>query len=90
MKHINVVYHFIRERVASNEAVLTYVQLKENCQGMTSYLLPNLPEAPRQTPKLEQGPGALIELRSLESPLTSLGPCVTSVTCHMSVTLQVT
>ena len=29
-KHINVAYHFIRERVASNEAVLTYVQSKEN------------------------------------------------------------
>ena len=29
-KHINVAYHFIRERVASNEAALTYVQSKEN------------------------------------------------------------
>ena len=29
-KHINVTYHFIRENVASNEAVLTYVQSKEN------------------------------------------------------------
>jgi hypothetical protein len=29
-KHINVAYHFIREKVASNEAALTYVQSKEN------------------------------------------------------------
>jgi hypothetical protein len=29
-KHINVAYHFIRERVASNDATLSYVQLKEN------------------------------------------------------------
>ena len=30
MKHINVIYHFIHKKVASNEAVLTYVQSKEN------------------------------------------------------------
>ena len=41
-----------------------------HCQGMTSSLLLNLPEAPRQTLKLERGPGALIKLS------------VTSVTCH--------
>ena len=29
-KHINVAYHFIRERVASNEVALTYVRSKEN------------------------------------------------------------
>ena len=29
-KHINVTYHYIREKVASNEATLTYVKLKEN------------------------------------------------------------
>ena len=29
-KHINVTYHFICEKLASNKAVLTYVQLKEN------------------------------------------------------------
>ena len=29
-KHINVAYHFICERVASNEATLTYVRSKEN------------------------------------------------------------
>ena len=30
MKHINVAYHFIHKRVASNEVVLTYIRLKEN------------------------------------------------------------
>jgi hypothetical protein len=29
-KHINVAYHFIREKVASHEATLTYVHTKEN------------------------------------------------------------
>ena len=29
-KHINITYHFICERVASNEATLTYIQSKEN------------------------------------------------------------
>jgi hypothetical protein len=29
-KHINVAYHFIRQKVASNEASLTYVRSKEN------------------------------------------------------------
>jgi Reverse transcriptase (RNA-dependent DNA polymerase) len=29
-KHINVTYHFICEKVASNEATLTYIQSKEN------------------------------------------------------------
>ena len=29
-KHINVAYHFIRERVASNEVALTYIRSKEN------------------------------------------------------------
>jgi hypothetical protein len=29
-KHINVTYNFIREKVASNEAALTYVHTKEN------------------------------------------------------------
>jgi hypothetical protein len=29
-KHINVAYHFIREKVASHEASLTYVRSKEN------------------------------------------------------------
>ena len=29
-KHINVAYHFIRERIASNEATVTYVQSEEN------------------------------------------------------------
>ena len=29
-KHINVAYHYIREKVASNEATLTYVKSKEN------------------------------------------------------------
>ena len=28
-KHINIAYHFIREKVASNEATLTYVRSKE-------------------------------------------------------------
>ena len=30
MKHINVTYHFICKRVASDKVALTYVQLKEN------------------------------------------------------------
>ena len=29
-KHINVTYHFIREKVASHEAALTYVPMKDN------------------------------------------------------------
>ena len=29
-KHINIVYHFICERVASNQVALTYVRSKEN------------------------------------------------------------
>ena len=29
-KHINVAYHFIREKVTSNEVSLTYVRSKEN------------------------------------------------------------
>ena len=29
-KHINVAYHFICEKVASHEAVLTYVPMKDN------------------------------------------------------------
>ena len=29
-KHINVTYHYIHEKVASNEAKLTYVKSKEN------------------------------------------------------------
>ena len=29
-KHINVAYHFICEKVASHEAMLTYVPMKEN------------------------------------------------------------
>ena len=29
-KHINVTYHFIHKKVASNEASLIYVRLKEN------------------------------------------------------------
>ena len=29
-KHINVTYHFIREKVTSHEAVLTYVPMKDN------------------------------------------------------------
>ena len=35
-KHINVTYHFIHEKVASNEAVLTYIQLKENPADLMS------------------------------------------------------
>ena len=30
IKHINVAYHFIHERVASNKVALTYVWSKEN------------------------------------------------------------
>lgn len=33
-KHINIAYHFIHEKVASNEAALTYVQSKENSAGL--------------------------------------------------------
>ena len=29
-KHINIAYHFIREKVTSNEVALTYVQSKDN------------------------------------------------------------
>ena len=29
-KHINIAYHFIREKVASHEAALTYVPTKDN------------------------------------------------------------
>ena len=29
-KYINIAYHFIHERIASNEATVTYVQLEEN------------------------------------------------------------
>lgn len=29
-KHINIAYHFLREKLASNEAALTYVRSKEN------------------------------------------------------------
>ena len=42
-KHINVAYHFIRERVASNEAVLTYIQSKENLADIMTKGL-NLPQ----------------------------------------------
>ena len=29
-KHINIAYHYIHEKVTSNEATLTYIRLKEN------------------------------------------------------------
>jgi hypothetical protein len=37
-KHINIAYHFIREKVASHEASLTYVHMKENTADMTKGL----------------------------------------------------
>ena len=43
MKHINIAYHFIRKRVASNEAVLTYVQSTENPADIMTKGL-NLPQ----------------------------------------------
>ena len=33
-KHISIAYHFIRKKVASNQAALTYVQSKENPAGI--------------------------------------------------------
>ena len=38
-KHINIVYHFICERVASNQVVLTYVRLKENLADLMTKAL---------------------------------------------------
>ena len=38
-KHINITYHFIRERVASNEVALTYIRLKENPAGLMTKAL---------------------------------------------------
>ena len=40
MKHIKIYYHFIRERVASNEASLIYVALKDNVADIMTKAIP--------------------------------------------------
>ncbi len=39
-KHIKIYYHFIREKVASNEASLTYVPLKDNIADLMTKAIP--------------------------------------------------
>src|SRR6266481_2674443 len=39
-KHIKIYYHFIREKVASNEALLTYVPLKDNVADLMTKAIP--------------------------------------------------
>ena len=39
-KHIKIYYHFIREKVASNEASLTYVTLKDKIVDLMSKAIP--------------------------------------------------
>ena len=39
-KHINIYYHYIREKVASNEASLTYVALKDNIADIMTKAIP--------------------------------------------------
>ena len=40
MKHIEIYYHFIRERVASNEALLIYVASKDNVVDIMTKAIP--------------------------------------------------
>src|SRR6266481_7312235 len=39
-KHIKIYYHFIREKVASNEASLTYVLSKDNIADLMTKAIP--------------------------------------------------
>ena len=39
-KHINIYYHYICEKVASNEASLTYVTSKDNIAGIMTKAIP--------------------------------------------------
>ena len=39
-KHINIYYHYIREKVASNEASLTYVASKDNIADIMTKAIP--------------------------------------------------
>ena len=40
MKHIKIYYHFIRERVASNEASLIYIASKDNIVDIMTKAIP--------------------------------------------------
>ena len=39
-KHINIYYHYIRKKVASNEASLTYVTSKDNIVDIMTKAIP--------------------------------------------------
>ena len=39
-KHINIYYHYIREKVASNEASLTYIASKDNIADIMTKAIP--------------------------------------------------
>ena len=39
-KHIKIYYHFIHEKVASNEALLTYVPSKDNIVDLMTKAIP--------------------------------------------------